>query len=247
MAAPRSRTLFHFTKNLDVLKNILKNGFFPKYSLEDIAWFVVKEIDAVAFPVVSFCDIPLSRIADHVNFYGQYGIGMRRQWGIKNGFNPIVYVSETSDLVNLMRQISLSCVTAYHVDKNEKHLDNYRRLAGFCKPLEGKMLVKGQTVSKIFYQESEWRYLADHKKIPRYLMKQEFHDPKILESANTLAAEHCALKFTPQNVKYIFVRSEEDIPELVDFINAELGHFPQHEVQVLIANIVTQDLIANDI
>ena len=106
MSAPRSRTLFHFTKDLDVLKSILKHGFFPKYSLEDIAWFVAQEIDAVAFPVVSFCDIPLSRITDHVKFYGQYGIGMKRQWGITNGFNPIVYVSETSDLATLMRQIS---------------------------------------------------------------------------------------------------------------------------------------------
>ena len=247
MSAPRSRTLFHFTKNLDVLKSILKNGFYPKYSLEDIAWFVAKEIDAVAFPVVSFCDIPLSRITDHVKFYGQYGIGMKRQWGITNGFNPIVYVSETSDLATRMRQISQSCLAAYHADKNDEHLYNYRRLAGFCKPLEGKMIIHGNAVSKIFYQESEWRYLASHKAIPNYLMKKDYHDSKTLEKANMLAAKHCALKFNPQNVKYIFVRSEDDIPELVNFINVELGHFPQREVQTLIAKIVTQDLIANDI
>lgn len=247
MAAPRSRTLFHFTKDLKVLKSILKHGFFPKYSLEDIAWFVAQEIDAVAFPVVSFCDIPLSRITDHVTFYGQYGIGMRRQWGIKRGFNPIVYVSETSDLVILMRQISQSCVAAYNADKNEDHLNHYRRLAGFCKPLEGKMSVRGQTVSKLFYQESEWRYLASHEEIPRYLMKQDFYDPETFARANDLAAKHCSLKFGPQDVKYIFVRSEEDIPELVDFINEELALFPQRDVQILIANIVTQDIIANDI
>ncbi|MFA7683347.1 MAG: abortive infection system antitoxin AbiGi family protein [Syntrophales bacterium] len=247
MAAPRSRTLFHFTKNLNVLKNIIRRGFFPKYSLEDIAWFVAREIDAVAYPVVSFCDIPLSRITDHVSFYGQYGIGMRRMWGITNGFNPIVYVSETSDLATLMRQISQSCIAAHKADKRETHLDNYRRLVGFCKPLEGKMLVGGQFVSKIFYQESEWRHLATHEAIPNYLSKGEYHNPQILGPANESAAKHCPLKFTPQNVKYIFVRTEDDIPELVSFIHDELAHFPQRDLQTLIAKIVTQDLIANDI
>lgn len=247
MSAPRSRTIFHFTKNLEVLKSILKHGFFPKYSLEDIAWFVAQEIDAVAFPVVSFCDIPLSKITDHVNFYGQYGIGMKQYWGIENGFNPIVYVSETSDLAALLQRISKSCVAAYNLDKNEEHLDNYRRLAGFCKPLEGKMIMKGNAVSKVFYQESEWRYLACHKKIPRYLMKNDFNDPASCDRANALAAKHCALKFLPEDVKYIFVKSEGDIPELVNHINIELSNFPQREVQTLITKIVTQDIITNDI
>ncbi len=247
MTTPRSRTLFHFTKNLDVLKSILKHGFFPKYSLEDIAWFIAQEIDAVAFPVVSFCDIPLSRIGDHVNFYGRYGIGMKQDWGIRKGFNPIVYVSETSDLADLMQRISKSCVAAYNLDKNDEHLDNYRRLAGFCKPLEGKMIIKGNAVAKVFYQESEWRYLAGHKKIPRFLMKQDFDDRVSCDRANALAAKHCALKFLPDDVKYIFVGSDEDIPELVNFINVELGHFPHGEVQTLITKIITQDIIADDI
>jgi hypothetical protein len=32
----RTKTLFHFTKSLDVLLRILEEGFWPQYSLEDM-------------------------------------------------------------------------------------------------------------------------------------------------------------------------------------------------------------------
>jgi len=35
---PRSSTLFHFTKNEEILFDIMENGFWPRYCLEDIQW-----------------------------------------------------------------------------------------------------------------------------------------------------------------------------------------------------------------
>ena len=81
MAALRSKTLFHFTKSLPDLKSILKNGFYPRYSLESIAWMRLPKKDAVAFPIVCFCDIPLGRISDHIRAYTSLGIGMSQAWG----------------------------------------------------------------------------------------------------------------------------------------------------------------------
>jgi len=91
--SPRAISLFHFTKSMDVLQTILKEGFWPRYCLEDVQWQGHDTYEFVAYPMVCFCDIPISRISEHVGFYGSYGIGLTKQWGIKNNLNPVFYFS----------------------------------------------------------------------------------------------------------------------------------------------------------
>ncbi len=88
---PRSDNLFHFTKSIDILESILKNGFYARYCLEDIRWLNSNEDKFIAFPMVCFCDIPLSRATEHTEFYGSYGLGLTKDWGIRNNLNPVVY------------------------------------------------------------------------------------------------------------------------------------------------------------
>lgn len=61
MSAPSYRTssLFHFTKKLDVLKSILWTGIIPNFCKEDLSYEDRKRI--IGVPMVSFCDIPLTR------------------------------------------------------------------------------------------------------------------------------------------------------------------------------------------
>eukprot|EP01034_Spumella_vulgaris_P011525 gene11525-14663_t len=70
-------------------------GFWPRYSLEDFRWQVSgpNSHEFAAFPMVCFCDIPLSRIDEHVGFYGSYGLGLSREWGIRAGLNPVQYIA----------------------------------------------------------------------------------------------------------------------------------------------------------
>lgn len=83
-----SNSLIHFTKNKSTLCGILENDFKIKYCLETINAKRHQYIGAV--PMVSFCDIPLSEVKDHIKKYGAYGIGLSKQWGIKNGLNPVL-------------------------------------------------------------------------------------------------------------------------------------------------------------
>ncbi len=101
---PRSSTLFHFTKHESSFFSILKNGFWAKYCLEDIQW-QNGGVDFVAFPMVCFCDIPLGRISEHVDFYGSYGIGLTKEWAKKNNLNPVAYLSSGSHLINSINEI----------------------------------------------------------------------------------------------------------------------------------------------
>ena len=76
-----SNTLFHFTNNIDNLLDILKNDFRPHFCRER---FIEngKHVQEISTPMVSFCDLPLSLVKEHLTFYGCYGIGLSKDWGI---------------------------------------------------------------------------------------------------------------------------------------------------------------------
>lgn len=83
--AVSANTLFHFTEK-DRLKNILLNGFLPSYSLEDLSNATPEgsPYSAAHTPMVCFCDLVFSQIKKHIDFYGNYGIGLRKDsWGQK--------------------------------------------------------------------------------------------------------------------------------------------------------------------
>ncbi|MCH7519938.1 MAG: hypothetical protein IH964_13060, partial [Candidatus Dadabacteria bacterium] len=92
-----SNTLFHFTPTFDYLKGILKDEFIPGYSLEKLT-LVGGHIFEFGIPMVSFCDIPLSNIANHTEKYGNYAIGMSKEWAREKRLNPIMYLRDDSDL-----------------------------------------------------------------------------------------------------------------------------------------------------
>lgn len=105
-----SFSLCHFTKKFDALQNIVRNGIrfsfaFEKLSPEIIANFEfpsnpqlishIYENAGVAIPMVSFCDIPITRAADHITKYGQYMIGLDKDVIIdlyNEIINPVFYI-----------------------------------------------------------------------------------------------------------------------------------------------------------
>ena len=76
-----SDTLIHFTNSKEALKGILADNFKIKYCQETIKLHGVEEV--LHIPMVSFCDIPLSQIKNHISSYGNYGIGLSKKWALK--------------------------------------------------------------------------------------------------------------------------------------------------------------------
>lgn len=50
-------------------------------------------------PMICFCDIRLETITRFSN-YGRYGIGLTKEWGIKNKLNPVFYLEKNSTLAD---------------------------------------------------------------------------------------------------------------------------------------------------
>lgn len=253
MARPKSQTLFHFTRKLDYLKGILKDGFHPRFCLEDLDWLSKNE--SYAYPMVCFCDIPLGRVEQHVQQYGNYGIGMSRAWAVRNKLNPVIYVSKDSALSSSLDGL-LDCLPQASDEEKDKAGNKIHRyffdVIRNIKPLTGKMLVNDTLTDGIdFYQESEWRYLALHDDVPYSLNAEEWEDKKNLDDAHAATREHCMLNFNADDVRYLFFERDADIPELVDFIRSSasgLGkRFTGDEMKILETRIVSQESLAQDL
>jgi len=229
---PKSANLFHFTKSLDVLKLILENGIQPRYCLEDIEWHgsVDKQM---AFPMSCFCDIPLSRISDHTDFYGEYGLGLTKDWGRKKNLNPVVYGPKGGQIQKLASDLL--------DNEAEGTNDLAYKLWSLFKPTFGNVVKAEGTVKKEFYQESEWRYVPPGISVieENYFYLERDHKNKEIEKYS--------LQFSPGDIRYIFVKNESDIPGLVDFITNSLGKYPLNDLKILQSRIVSLAMLRDDL
>lgn len=236
---PKSDNLFHFTGSIDILKLILKNGVYPRYCLEDLGWFGLKSFKHVAYPMSCFCDIPLSRISDHTNFYGMYGLGFTKEWGLKSGLNPVIYLTESGSVAEVFK-FYFNLPNPSNVNQNDMD-EKLLTLLSHVKPINGTMYIGGKPVSKDFYQENEWRYVP---KVDNLIVPEDFNKEK--DEANEKIEVH-KLEFTPQDIKYIFVKSDSDIPGLVDYIYENLGSFPHNDLKILLSRIISLETLRLDI
>ncbi|MCU7551790.1 abortive infection system antitoxin AbiGi family protein [Chitinophagaceae bacterium LB-8] len=105
--------IFHFTTELNTLKEILNTGFKPSYARETLA------DSNVLVPMVSFSNILLRDVGNvEVLNYGEYAIGFEREWGIRNEFNPVVYTYKNGLLQNNLKSfldntVFLSFITEF--------------------------------------------------------------------------------------------------------------------------------------
>ncbi len=244
---PRSDALFHFTKQAETLYKILKSGFWPRYCLEDVSWLGFEKFDYIGYPMVCFCDIPLSRINSHRAFYGDFGVGMSKEWGIKNGLNPIAYISGNNAVSKTYKDLNEYAHKFPEGVNRENSKVAMRFLVANAKPIQGTMFVGNEPKDKVFYHESEWRFVPVSDQIEEYLTLEESRDPQVLEAANEGTKNHCMIKFEPEDIKYIFVESDGDIPSLVNFINAELGHLQANQQKILYSRIISLESLNKDI
>lgn len=232
----RTKSLFHFTKELSVLFSILKNGFWPRFCFEDISW--VSGTDFYASPMVCFCDIPLSKLDHHTSFYGSYGIGMSRHWGKEVGLNPVLYISEDSVVSDTIHGIMSNPNLDYEYSKTDIMIT-----LAHTKPLKGRMLINEKEVEKNFYEESEWRFIdTSHAGI----FLDEITDDKNIEHYNSKTFENC-LHFDLNQIRYLLVESNSEVPEIIDYIYTELENYSPSELKILSTKIVVLDELKKDL
>jgi hypothetical protein len=238
-------TLFHFTKKRTTLEKILKQTFKIFYSVETIK--IGEAIHSAAYPMVSFCDIPLSSIKNHLGSYGSYGIGLRKEWGIANRLNPVLYLESSSWLAEHF-------INSYHHVLNLPSEDDLTQEAQmglidvlrYTKNFEGRLERDGKkAIEKYrFSDEREWRYVPPFEQAMGFARAMEYkHRKGELNGRN----DHLRLQFTADDIKYIVVKKESEVGAILKKITKIKGPIYEAEiVEKVKARVITAEQIFKD-
>jgi len=253
-----ANTLFHFTNKIDDILNILHVDFYPHYCLENYYFYHSRRLLEWALPMVSFCDIPLSQIKNHIQYYGRYGIGLNKQWGITQGIGPVLYAHKNSLTVKYIDDIYDTVVRGgfYKMTKVETDVfQSYYHLLCYIKPYEGKLWRRGRYLDRPvrFYDEREWRYVppinlkvgsADKDILPS-LIKSHFLDDVRREAANNKMKRY-RLAFEPKDIKYLIVVKEKEILPFKHQVEEIKRVFSDDDKEILVTRIISMEQILHD-
>lgn len=258
-----SNCLFHFSDKIENIINILSNTFRPRYCLENYGTLFTglvtgmsDKLNEHALPMVSFCDLPLSNVKEHLEFYGDYGIGLKKKWGINNGLNPILYLCPDSKLckhfLNIFHITQERCIKRGEKPYPDELL-NFFEMVSLIKLYKGKMWRKGKyTEERNFYNEREWRYVPNRSDLVRVagsgwaLKKEEFLDSEKLKQANKLLFNNFQLSFEPDDIKYIIVSKESEIIEMIKKVEEIKDKYNPNTVKLVASRIISAEQIRED-
>ncbi|WP_103070843.1 abortive infection system antitoxin AbiGi family protein [Aquimarina sediminis] len=254
--------IFHYTGQFDWLKKILKNGFAPSYCEETI------NNSTYYIPMVSFCNIPLKDVDNYMH-YGKYGIGMSMEWAIKHQLSPVIYIHENSPIKDLydttfnltMEQfIKKSLFDSYNKHKKitnkeyplteEQILNLYsisQKTVQFLKNWKTKH--KGNEI--ITYQEREWRFIPNLKKVEELeIIKEdddEFSDYKNKRIKKPHLPDYLLQIENITDIRYITIKNENQRPEIIKILEKKFGE-PNLKNSIISGKLVilTENQLHND-
>lgn len=243
-----SNSLIHFTNDKESLKGILEDNFQIFNCRESVV--LGGRRTSWVIPMVSFCDIPLSEIKDHISKYGHYGIGMTKEWAVRYGLNPVLYMAQNSMLSESYRKAWNSALDSSEDEdlwgEEERNLCDVLR---YIKNYEGDLVRKGTTINNYrFSDEREWRYVPPHSEDYEFLVSE----PWYANGANKHDADTkllpLRLAFEPGDIKYIIIDNDTEIGEFIDHLRRAKGkNYSLHEVERLATRILTVEQIKSDI
>ncbi|KAA8748203.1 abortive infection system antitoxin AbiGi family protein [Paenibacillus sp. UASWS1643] len=222
-----ANVLFNFMDDLEYLKKVIEfEALLPRYNEEKVDFLNIPGLDKIALPMKCFCDIHLNKLKYHTDFYGFYGIGINKEWGISKGIQPIQYINLNSPLIKDYSHIIGHAIRTVSEESNPiiEMYNNYLLAALlYMKPISGKMFRKGDYKDKNFHDEREWRFIPNVTKdvtdLP-LILPQEQLNPKAYEyySNGIKHNDNLWIKLDLNIVRYIIVKNRIDREDLIDFI-----------------------------
>ncbi len=238
-----SNSLIHITSKESLFKILACKGFLPNYSLEEII-FETQKIPDLRFPMVCFCDIPFHLISNHIKAYCShnqnskddiaYGIGLKKEWGIKNGLNPVFYLQNKSKIsINLFEKLK-----AIRENNNESNLQDFfdiMNIFAFIKTYEGKNQ-RFKENSYRYYDEREWRWVPNNLKF-QYL-KDEVYSNNPQKYKELLSNN--LLTFDVEDIDYIIINEEKETTEIIEKLEKYfVDLIGTNKFNVLLTKIIT--------
>lgn len=248
-----SSSLFHFTTR-DNLIGILKNNFYPRYCMEQLPFS--GGFGPVPIAMVSFCDIPLSSIINHTSTYGSFGIGLKKDWAVRNSLNPVFYLRHDSSLAdsitNIIKNIPKKSANSEKFNEKIHYMKlemAYLHFVSHIKMYEGTLMRDNVEIKDVkYYDEKEWRYIPNplHEDSIFFISINDYQNDQKRAEHNLLLEKH-SLLFVANDIEYIIVPSEEEIlPIIKDIIDIKGPRYDDDTVTLLKSRVLTVDQIKKD-
>jgi len=220
-----SNTLIKCVKHYDHLLSIFNDGILPRWNLEDFSFLSDSNKDSLrmGFPMVCFSDIPLSKLKDHYEEYGEYAIGLTKEWGMKNGINPVMYLSSKDSLVNkyYIKMINSIFSKSGTHPLEYKKFERINLIKGlrYLKPYQGSQNGK----DRLFYDEKEWRYMPDTENESEIFCPESLFDNSnrlISEKKNKVLKKY-ALNFELEDIKYVILPNDLEVEKFYTYLKSD--------------------------
>lgn len=216
-----ANSFFHFMNRKKYLFDSLKNKkLCPRFCEEDISDFGLG-FNKVLICEKCFCDIPLHNVSAHKNEYGDYCIGLSKEWGFKNGLQPVIYYNSSSEFKKMMRNAYFSAMQGDDEDAISTLIEPLNHIFKYQKKIVG---YDGRIKkNKHYTDEKEWRFvpnILDDLDFGEIIVKQAIINNNFLreEFNNKIAKSNYTLNYDYNDIKYLFVRNDYQRGGLIKLI-----------------------------
>lgn len=240
-----TNSIIHYTNEIAKLKLIVKEGFKIKYCAERL--ILGRGRSEAAHPMVSFCDIPLSESKKHFKAYGKFGIGLKKEWAIERGVNPVLYIDHNSLFAKSLQRLMAERRKS-KTNLTEEQSKDILQIKAYAKNYSGPLKRRGiEDQNYKFYDEREWRIVPKSEEInnvPFSISLSKYEKNK--DTFNQRISD-CRIKFEAKDISYIIVEHTSQIPEFIKFLRIEYsGKCSVNEFDLLLSKICSTEQILAD-
>lgn len=220
--------LCNYMKKPEYLELILINqAIIPRYVDEPLEYWNIEGLEKIAFPMTCFCDIPFTKVGNHMTLYGRYGIALDKQQIIKKfKVQPIHYINTESPLANDFKEAFVKYYrNEKKVNPEDRILLNYvLSTLLYMKPISKIEEIDGVMKTYVFQDECEWRYIPTNNfpKSTKLLMKEDQITEEGKDAYSKVLRRHPEtwIKFDWEDVKYIIVPDESALKRIIEVIKS---------------------------
>ncbi|QNR24278.1 abortive infection system antitoxin AbiGi family protein [Croceimicrobium hydrocarbonivorans] len=226
-----TNSIIHYTNTFNKLRSIISTqGFRISYCREKVNTRGGQNY-SFGIPMVSFCDIPITdykknfyyKKGEKLGYYGDYGIGLHKNWASSNGLNPVIYIDYNSFAGTGLRK-SLDYFNDLDRSRSEYksfELNELIQIALHAKNYQGELIINDKLIEKRykFYDEREWRYVPKSKEIKNYPLLVNISDYDTNKDNLNEIISDCYLKFNLDDISYIILNTTQELDNIVDLLH----------------------------
>ena len=238
--------LCNYMTKIEYLKAVIRNmAFIPRYVEENLEYLNVQDLHTIAFPMTCFCDIPLTKVKNHMGVYGEFGVAIKKNVCIERDVQPILYLNNSARLKNDLSEALSKLLHEDPITPEWRILpDTMLSVLLYSKPIVGYMSRDewDKPHRLLFKDECEWRYIPSVPENMPLIIPQDDNTKKGRKYySKALESDRSTwFPFQVDEMEYIIVPTEAAAIEMISAIRLMKGK-SQTDKHKLISKIEIAD------